>query len=280
MEIVSTSRDMQARALAWRAQGRRVGLVPTMGALHEGHLSLIRLARTRAEVVVVSIFVNPTQFGPGEDFERYPRTFERDAELCAGEGVDLVFHPEAAELYAPDHSVYVVDEQLSRGLCGASRPGHFRGVATVVTKLFNLVQPQLAVFGEKDAQQLRIIRRLVRDLNIPVTLLAGPTVREADGLALSSRNRLLNPAERSQAVCLRRALDLAESRYREGERNADKIKCAMKELIDRAPAARIDYIEIVDDESLEPLGRLQGRALVALAVHFSHTRLIDNTVLS
>jgi pantoate--beta-alanine ligase len=279
MEILRTCREMQARALALRAEGRRIGLVPTMGALHEGHLSLVRIARKQADVVVVSIFVNPAQFGPSEDFSRYPRDLDRDAGLCRKEGVDIVFHPDAADVYAPDHSAFVIDEKLSRGLCGASRPGHFRGVATVVMKLFNLTQPHVAVFGEKDAQQLRILRRMVRDLNAPVTVVSGPTVREPDGLAMSSRNSLLTTAERRDALCLRGALDVAVSMAAGGERNADKIKCAMKERVDRAATAKIDYIEIVDDESLESVGAIRGRVLVALAVKFSRTRLIDNTVL-
>ncbi len=279
MNLVAAAREMQQAALALRAQGRRIGFVPTMGNLHEGHLSLVRLARKHADAVVVSIFVNPTQFGPREDFAAYPRTFAADRALCEAEGVDLLFHPSVEEMYPPGASIAVTEKALARTLCGAARPGHFDGVCTVVAALFNLVLPHVAVFGEKDAQQLRIIRRLVRDLNFPVEIIEGPTVREPDGLAMSSRNVLLTPAERPQALCLRRALDRAEQLYAAGERDAGRIVQAMKELIAAQPAARVDYVQVADDETLEPVARIDRPALVALAVHFSRTRLIDNTVL-
>lgn len=270
---------MQREALDLRRAGRRIGLVPTMGALHEGHLSLVRLAREHADVVVVSIFVNPTQFGPAEDLAKYPRDFERDEKRCREAGADIVFYPSAGDVYAPGHSAWVSEDKLSAGLCGRSRPGHFRGVCTVVAKLFNLVLPDVAVFGEKDGQQLRVIERMVRDLNFPVRIVRGPTVREPDGLAMSSRNRFLSPDERRQALCLRRALDRAEELYRGGERGADRIAAAMHDVIAREPAARADYVEIVDDATLEPVTRLERPALVALAVFVGKTRLIDNTVL-
>ena len=270
---------MQNVALALRAQGKRIGFVPTMGYLHEGHASLMRLAREHSDVLVVSIFVNPTQFGPREDFSKYPRDFERDEALCQREKTDIVFYPSAADMYPSDSSVAVVEEKLSRGLCGASRPGHFRGVCTVVTKLFNIVQADIAVFGEKDGQQLRIIERMVRDLNFPVRIIRGPTLREPDGLAMSSRNSYLSPEERAQAICLRRALDRAEELYRQGERRTERIVAAMTEIIGRSPAARIDYIEIVDDASLEKATTLETACMVALAVFVGKTRLIDNTVL-
>jgi len=270
---------MQNVALALRAQGKRIGFVPTMGYLHEGHASLMRLAREHSDVLVVSIFVNPTQFGPREDFSKYPRDFERDEALCQREKTDIVFYPSAADMYPSDSSVAVVEEKLSRGLCGASRPGHFRGVCTVVAKLFNIVQADIAVFGEKDGQQLRIIERMVRDLNFPVRIIRGPTLREPDGLAMSSRNLYLSPEERAQAICLRRALDRAEELYRQGERRTERIVAAMTEIIGRSPAARIDYIEIVDDASLEPAATLHKPCMVALAVFVGKTRLIDNTVL-
>lgn len=279
MDIVRDPREMQVRAQAWRRAGRRIGLVPTMGYLHEGHLSLVRLARARADVVVVSLFVNPLQFGPREDFGRYPRDFARDERLCRGAGVDVLYHPDVAAMYAPDHSVFVDESKLGQGLCGAARPGHFRGVTTVVTKLFNQVQPDLAVFGEKDAQQLRIIRRLVRDLNIPVEIVPGPTLREADGLAMSSRNSLLTPAARSAAPCLRRALDEVERSYAAGERSAARLVAIVRAFVEPAPGARIDYIEVVDNETLEPVTTITRPVLVALAVYFGPTRLIDNTVL-
>ena len=270
---------MQDTALALRANGRRIGIVPTMGFLHEGHASLIRLARARAEVVIVTLFVNPTQFGPAEDLSRYPRDFERDRALCEAEGADILFAPAPADVYPPDHSVWVEEVRLSRGLCGASRPGHFRGVCTIVAKLFHLTQPQIAVFGEKDGQQLRIIRRMVRDLDFPVEIVAGPTVREPDGLAMSSRNSYLSLEERAQAPCLRQALDEAVRRLAGGERNAGRLREAMADVIRRAPQARIDYIETVDDETLDPVETVQRPVLVALAVFLGRTRLIDNTVL-
>ncbi len=279
MDIIRSSGEMQEWSLKARSQGLRIGFVPTMGYLHAGHTSLASIARHGVDRVVVSIFVNPLQFGPNEDFGRYPRDFARDEALCRDAGVDVVFYPEASDLYAPDHSVYVVDDVLSRGLCGASRPGHFRGVTTVVAKLFNLVLPNTAVFGEKDAQQLRIIRRMVRDLNFPIDIIPGPTVRESDGLAMSSRNAFLMPEERKHATCLRNALNLAERLHREGERNASVILRDMKRLIETAPGASIDYVELVDDETLEPVMEIERPALVAVAVKFSKTRLIDNTVL-
>jgi pantoate--beta-alanine ligase len=279
MQIIRTPAEMQETVLKLRAQGRRVGFVPTMGYLHEGHCSLMRLAREHADVLVVSIFVNPTQFGPSEDFSKYPRDFDHDEALCLGEKTDFIFYPSVADMYPPDSSVAVVDEKLSRGLCGAARPGHFRGVCTVVAKLFNIVLPDIAVFGEKDGQQLRIIERMVRDLNFPVRIIRGPTLREPDGLAMSSRNSYLSPEERKQALCLRRALDRAEELYRQGERKADRIVAAMGTVIGHSPAARIDYIEVVDDSSLEAVAAVEKPCMVALAVFVGKTRLIDNTVL-
>ena len=280
MNLVAAAREMQQAALALRAQGRRIGFVPTMGNLHEGHLSLVRLARKHADVVVVSIFVNPTQFGPREDFAAYPRTFAADRALCEAEGVDLLFHPAVAEMYPPGASTVVAEKSLARTLCGAARPGHFDGVCTVVAALFNLVLPHVAVFGEKDAQQLRVIRRLVRDLHFPVAIVPGPTVREADGLARSSRNQYLTPEQRPQAAALRRALDDCERLFAAGERDPGKLIAAMRARVESQPAARIDYIEIVDDETLAPLaGPIARPALAALAVWVGQPRLIDNAVL-
>ena len=280
MQIVTTAADMQQAALALRAQGRRIGFVPTMGNLHEGHLSLVRLAKQHADVVVVSIFVNPAQFGPNEDFAAYPRTFDADRGLCGQAGVDLIFFPSVAEMYPEGASVSLVETALSRTLCGAARPGHFDGVCTVVAKLFNIVLPHVAVFGEKDAQQLRVIRRLVRDLRFPVEIVPGPTSREPDGLARSSRNQYLTPPQRPQAVCLRRALDAAERLFAAGEREPRKIIAAMRALVAEFPAAKIDYIDIVDDETLQPLaGPIARPALAALAVWVGKPRLIDNAVL-
>lgn len=280
MKIIESASEMQQTALALRAQGRRIGFVPTMGNLHDGHLSLVRIAKQHADVVIVSIFVNPTQFGPNEDFAAYPRTFEADRALCEAEGVDLVFHPSVPEMYPAGASVSVTENSLSRTLCGAARPGHFDGVCTVVAKLFNIVLPHVAVFGEKDAQQLRVIRRMVRDLRIPVEIVSGPTAREADGLARSSRNQYLTAEQRPQAVCLRRALDEAERLFAAGERDPNNLVAVLRAVVGRAPAAKIDYIEIVDDETLQPLdGPIARPALVALAVWVGKPRLIDNAVL-
>ena len=280
MKIITTALDMKQAALALRAQGRRIGFVPTMGNLHGGHLALVRLAKKHADVVVVSIFVNPTQFGPSEDFAAYPRTFEADRALCEQEGVDVIFHPDVPEMYPAGASVSVVENSLSRTLCGASRPGHFDGVCTVVAKLFNLVQPHVAVFGEKDGQQLRIIRRMVRDLRFPVEIIPGPTVREPDGLALSSRNQYLTPEQRPQAAGLRRALDECERLFAAGERDPQKLVAAMRTVVARIPVAQVDYIEVVDDETLQPLaGPIVRPALAALAVRIGKPRLIDNAVL-
>ena len=280
MEIIQSLEEMQRRALVLKRAGRRVGFVPTMGFLHEGHLSLMRLARERCDVLVASIFVNPTQFGPNEDLDAYPRDFDRDEALCESVGVDLVFYPEAESMYAADASVWIDEASLSRGLCGASREGHFRGVCTVVAKLFNLVLPDVAVFGEKDAQQLRVIERMVRDLDFPVEILRGPIVREPDGLAMSSRNKYLSAEQRKNALCLRRALDRAEELFGAGERSASVLRGAMEALVEAVPGVEIDYAEIVDDETLRPVGVVESGVLVALAVKIGGTRLIDNTVLS
>lgn len=278
-EIFRDPIEMQEWSLAQRESGMRIGFVPTMGYLHEGHLSLIKIARDRADLVIVSLFVNPTQFGPKEDFSNYPRDEERDIRLCREAGADAIFAPEAGDLYARDASVHVVENRLSAGLCGASRPGHFEGVCTVVAKLFNLAQPTFAVFGEKDGQQLRIIRRMVRDLNIPVKILSGRTIREEDGLAMSSRNARLNPEERAQAASLRQALKAVESAFSSGERSVAALQRVARAVIEAAPLARLDYVEIVDDETLAPLTTLDRPALCALAVTFPSARLIDNTVL-
>lgn len=278
--IVERSPDeMQATALEWRGQGLSVGLVPTMGFLHEGHLSLVRIARARTARVVVSLFVNPTQFGPSEDYQRYPRDEARDLELCHAAGVDVVFAPDAPSMYAVDRSVSLSENRLSKGLCGASRPGHFDGVLTVVAKLFLLCQPTVAVFGEKDAQQLRVIRRMVRDLNFPVAIMGGALVRESDGLAMSSRNKLLSPEERSQAVGLHQALLAIQAAWEAGEVRTDALRAHALKVLERFPLAKLDYLEFVDDISLDRVQEISGPTLVALAVHFPSARLIDNLVL-
>jgi pantoate--beta-alanine ligase len=261
---------------AARGRGRSVGLVPTMGALHAGHLSLIHAARRDNGFVVVSIFVNPTQFGPNEDFSRYPRPLSRDLELCAEAGVDLVFCPDPEVMYGAGYCTYVEVTGLQDVLCGASRPGHFRGVATVVLKLFNQVQPDRAYFGEKDAQQVRIIRRMVFDLNVPIQVIGCPIVREPDGLALSSRNQYLDANQRRHANTLYRALQEARGRIEAGERDGPALQRLLAERIAATAGAALDYAAVVDADTLVPLERLRGPVLLALAVKFGNTRLIDN----
>jgi pantoate--beta-alanine ligase len=250
-----------------------------MGALHEGHASLIRAARAETGFVVVSIFINPTQFGPNEDLARYPRTLDHDLEVCAREGTDLVFVPEAATIYPPGYRTYVEVHGLQDLLEGAHRPGHFRGVCTVVLKLFHIVQPDTAYFGQKDAQQARIIQQMVRDLDVPVQLRICPTLREADGLALSSRNRYLSPDERQRAVALSQALNEGRTRIEGGERDAGVVARAVREQLASAPGAVVDYVAVVDADSLQPLAELRGTVLIALAVRFGGTRLIDNVLI-
>jgi len=276
MNIISTISETQA--LSRQREKRRV-LVPTMGALHTGHVSLIRLARENAGAegeVAVSIFVNPLQFEPGADFSRYPRPESVDEEVCRKESVDLIFRPAPNEMYADDRSTFVEETVLSERLCGASRPGHFRGVCTVVTKLFHLLAPDAAVFGEKDFQQLAIVRRMVRDLDFPIEILAGPTVREADGLALSSRNQYLNAEERAQAPVIRAALLEAS---KSEEKDVAKALARVRQKIGSAPLARIDYAEIVGADDLQPRLTIAPRTLLAVAVFFGRTRLIDNILL-
>jgi len=279
MRTIERIRDMQHWADEVRARGERIGFVPTMGYLHEGHLSLVRMAKAICPRSVVSIFVNPLQFGPAEDLARYPRDLERDTRLLANEGVDVLFLPQASEMYPQDFQTTVEVAEVTKGLCGASRPTHFRGVTTVVTKLFLAVKPHVAVFGEKDFQQLVTIRRLVRDLNFDVEIVAGPIVREADGVAMSSRNVYLAPAERAPATALVRALELAERAVAEGFREAAEIRDLVRNHIEREELARIDYVELVDAETLRPVNRIERPTLLALAVFFGSTRLIDNRVL-
>jgi pantoate--beta-alanine ligase len=276
---VESEHELRRQVRAWRREGAVVGLVPTMGALHEGHLTLVRRARELAERVVVSIFVNPTQFGPGEDFEEYPRPLERDAELLAAEGCDLLFLPAVSVIYPEGHCTFVDPSGPAEGLEGDHRPGHFRGVATVVTQLFNLVQPDVAVFGEKDAQQLAVIRRLVHDLHLPVDIVGHPTVRDEDGLALSSRNEYLSADERRAATVLHRALEEAAGLIDRGERAAVTICAAMRHLIEAERLARIDYAEVVDGHTFQPIELIDGYVALPLAVWIGSTRLIDNVQL-
>jgi pantoate--beta-alanine ligase len=278
-----TAATVEAVRLAVQhARGRRlsVGLVPTMGALHAGHVSLIRAARAETDFVVASIFVNPTQFGPNEDLARYPRPLEQDLRVCEAEGASLVFVPEPAVIYPAGFRTYVEVHGLQDVLCGASRPGHFRGVATVVLKLFNLVQPDVAFFGLKDAQQVRVIEQMVADLNVPVRIRRCPTVREPDGLALSSRNQYLTAEQRGHATVLSRALDEVRRRVEEGERDAGLLRRLLAERVAATPGARLDYAAVVDFETLQPAERVRGTVLVALAVFFGTTRLIDNVLLT
>jgi pantoate--beta-alanine ligase len=278
--VARTVEEIRKAVAEARARGLSVGLVPTMGALHAGHLSLIRAARAESGFVVVSIFVNPTQFGPKEDLSRYPRPLEQDLRLCAAEGVDLAFVPEPATLYPLGFRTYVEVHGLQDVLCGASRPGHFRGVATVVLKLFTIAAPDAAYFGLKDAQQVRVIERMVTDLNVPVTIRRGPTVREPDGLALSSRNQYLSTEERQRATVLHRSLQEVRRRVEQGERDAAALVELLRERVAATPGARLDYAAVVDFETLQPVERLGGTVLVALAVYFGTTRLIDNAILT
>lgn len=283
MRIVKSASAMQGLAKSWQRKGTRVGFVPTMGYLHEGHLSLVREARRivgKGGVVVVSIYVNPAQFAPTEDLSLYPRDFARDKKLCDAAGVDVIFAPDDAEMYskegADSHSTYVVEEQLSRGMEGASRPTHFRGVTTVVAKLFNIVLPEVAVFGAKDFQQAAVIKRMVRDLNFPLKVVVAPTHREDDGLAMSSRNKYLSPAQRAQAIVLFEAIQLAKKLAKGRGAVASELKLSLTKFISQCPEARLDYIEFFDPETLEPVATVKTGSHVALAVFFGKTRLIDN----
>ena len=280
MQVVTTQAALREQVRAWHREGLTVGLVPTMGYLHEGHASLIDRARASCDRVVASVFVNPTQFGPGEDLEAYPRDFERDCQLLESHGCDLVFHPEVDEMYPVGGTATYVEllNEMPKQLCGVTRPIHFRGVCTVVSKLFNLVNPDKAFFGQKDAQQLSIIRRMVRDMSYGVEIVGCPIVRDADGLAKSSRNTYLSAEEREAALVLSRAVRLGEKLIAEGERDATKVLDAMKAEIQTTPLARIDYVSAVNLDTLEALDRLEGTVLVAMAVYIGRTRLIDNFI--
>ena len=278
--VAETIVDVRNAVAAARREGKTIGLVPTMGALHAGHASLIRAARSRTDFTIVSIFVNPTQFGPNEDFSRYPRTFDADRELCGAVGVNLVFAPSRVEIYSEAFATWVDVQGLGDHLCGASRPGHFRGVATVVLKLFNIVLPDIAFFGQKDAQQARILQKLAEDLNLLVRVEVLPTVRESDGLAMSSRNRYLDPVQRKHAVVLFRALERAKERFVAGEREAASIESLLSAEVASTPGARLDYARVVDALSLQPVAMIERSALAAMAVYFGSTRLIDNTILT
>ena len=277
MEIITKPQDMQKRAQEIKKKEKTIALVPTMGAFHEGHLSLMRRGKKEADVLIVSFFVNPTQFGPNEDFEKYPRDFECDIKLAEEIQVDILFAPEPKDVYPSNYKTFVTVEDLSKKLCGLSRPIHFRGVATVVLKLFNLTMPDVAIFGWKDAQQFLILKQMVEDLNVPVKMIAVPIVRENDGLAMSSRNIYLSQKERKNALSLFKALNIAADLIKNGEKNTEKIRKIIEETILDAPLAKIDYIKIVSKKSLDDIQKIEeGNTLIALAAHLGETRLIDN----
>ena len=276
MEFAEDIATARAVVRAERSRGRRIGLVPTMGALHAGHLALIEESRRRSDFVVVSVFVNPTQFGPNEDVGSYPRDLESDAEICRQADVGLIFSPDASEVYSQQHVTSIHVARLTEHLCGVDRPGHFDGVALVVTKLFNIVQPDAAYFGRKDAQQLAVIRQLTRDLNLPVEIVACPIVREYDGLAMSSRNAYLTPDQRIQARALHAGLEEAARRVQDGQRDIDELIDCVKQVIQKSGPCEIDYVSIVDPDTMQPVGEITGPALIALAVRIGRARLIDN----
>jgi pantoate--beta-alanine ligase len=278
-EVIRDPAAMRARVEDLRRDGKRIAVVPTMGYLHDGHLSLLRAARADADVVILTIFVNPTQFGPNEDLSRYPRDEAGDLEKARACGLDLAFCPDAAAMYPPGSQTFVEVRELAKPLCGESRPGHFAGVATVVAKLFHITKPHVAYFGEKDFQQLAVIRRMTRDLDLGIEIVGVPIVREADGLAMSSRNVYLSAEERAQALSLSRGLDAAAAAFAAGERDAARLVAAARAPIDAAPLARVDYVELRDADELTPVTRVERRAVLAMAVFFGKTRLIDNRVL-
>lgn len=279
MQIIEQIAAMRAWSEGERRRAQRIVFVPTMGSLHGGHLSLVRDAKGRGDRVVVSIFVNPMQFGPSEDFAKYPRDLPRDRALLDSLGIDVLFHPTVAEIYPDGYQTHIEVENLSLPLCGAARPGHFRGVATVVAKLFNIVRPHVAIFGEKDFQQLQVVRRLVRDLSMDIEIVGHPIVREADGLAMSSRNAYLTAGERRAAVCLSRALCKAEKLVRRGENSAAALLRVVVAELGQEPLAQLEYAKLCDADTLQEIDRVQGSAILALAVRFGRTRLIDNRVI-
>ncbi|MEN6318744.1 MAG: pantoate--beta-alanine ligase [Syntrophaceae bacterium] len=278
MKIISSVKEMQVFSDSIREKGQKIAFVPTMGYFHDGHLSLMREGRQRGDVLAISIYVNPTQFGPSEDFEKYPRDFERDSSLAEGVGVDVIFYPENKEMYPEYYQTFVTVEKVTQNLCGISRPGHFRGVTTICAKLFNIVKSHCAIFGKKDFQQLVAIRRMVQDLNMDLEIVGMPIVREADGLAMSSRNVYLKKDERTSALSLSRSLKMAKKIYDEGERNAFIILSQVKKFIEGHSHASIDYAKICDTTTLEDVESLEGETVLALAVKINKTRLIDNHV--
>lgn len=279
MKISGSIKETRDMVKAWKAQGLSVALVPTMGYLHEGHKSLMERARKENDKVVVSIFVNPMQFGPNEDLEAYPRDLDRDSKICEAAGVDWIFHPEVEEMYGPDFHGYVDMTVLPEKLCGASRPVHFRGVQTVVSKLFHIIPAQRAYFGQKDAQQLAIIRRMVIDLDFDIEIIGCPIIREEDGLAKSSRNTYLSTEERAQAVILNQSLEEAMKVIESGETDASKVKAVIVDKLNTCPLAKIDYVEVVSFDNIQPIDKIEGAVLIAIAVYIGSTRLIDNRIM-
>ena len=280
MLITHTITEIRERICQARAEGKSIGLVPTMGFFHEGHISLMRQARKDNDLVVVSLFVNPTQFGPSEDFKTYPRDLERDARMAESVEVDIIFNPDIKEMYGEYYKTFIKMEKLTEGLCGASRPGHFEGVATVVLKLFNIVQPDRAYFGCKDYQQLKVIEKMVKDLNVPVEIVPVPTVRETDGLAMSSRNSYLSAEERRVALILSKALAFGQELLSRGVTSGEELQRRVEEFIRSEPLAEIDYVAVVDSEDLDCLATIKDKALLALAVRIGKTRLIDNVLIA
>jgi pantoate--beta-alanine ligase len=278
MKVIETIKEMKELAFQARGAGKIITFVPTMGYFHEGHLSLMREGRKRGDLLIVSLFVNPTQFGPSEDYKNYPRDFERDGKMAQEVGVDILFTPEAMEMYPPDHQTIVRVEKVTQNLCGKSRPTHFQGVTTVVLMLFEIVMPHVAIFGEKDYQQLVTIQQMVRDLHMSVEVLGMPTVREADGLAMSSRNTYLLPEERKAALSLHRSLQKAKELLQKGERKADRIIHEVRGILQSEPLVRVDYAQICDAYTLQDIDRIEGDVVIALAAYLGKTRLIDNLV--
>lgn len=277
MQTIQSVHEMQSLAIGMRSSGRLIGLVPTMGSLHEGHLSLIDIAKERADKVIVSIFVNPTQFGPSEDFDKYPRVLEADLENCRERGADIVFNPSIGDMYPDGYSTYVNEEHISAGLCGVSRPNHFRGVTTVCLKLFNITRPDIAVFGQKDAQQCAVLKKMVADLNIPAEIVIGPTLRDEDGMATSSRNEYLTGAQRGEALSISKSLKIAKEMVDSGTRSVDRIVAEVTHHLSLSRRIRVIYVQIVDRDTMEPAREIEpGRHLLCVAAWVDQTRLIDN----
>jgi pantoate--beta-alanine ligase len=278
MQVIRSVKEMKTRSMDLRRDGKTIGFVPTMGFLHEGHLSLVDLIRKDCDILLLSIYVNPTQFGVGEDFDKYPRDTERDLELCRSRGVDLVFIPESSEIYAGNASTYVVEEEVGMGMCGNARPNHFRGVATVCAKLFNLCQPNCVILGQKDAQQVVVLKRMIRDLHFPIQVLVGPILREADGLAMSSRNKYLQSKQREEALLVYQSIQAAQKVVEEkGSFNVDRVKAEVLNVLKQGRLLRVNYVDVVDRETMRPEKEIvQGRSLLAVAVWVDQVRLIDN----